>query len=81
MTRRDYIFLAECFAATLGTVGLRLHERRGVAVAARDMAYKLALANPRFDQVLFLRNCGLPNAAAMVCEGSPNYEGSYGGTD
>ncbi|MGH8275711.1 MAG: hypothetical protein ACRETH_03340 [Steroidobacteraceae bacterium] len=76
MTRRDYIFLAESFAATLGSVGFTLHERRGVAKAARDLAYKLALANPRFDQVLFLTNCGIANAASAVMEGCP----SYGGT-
>lgn len=82
MTRRDYLFLAECFAATLGTAGLTVPQRRGVAQAARDMAYKLALANPKFDQVMFLRNCGLPNAAALVLEGCPNFHGvSYGGTD
>jgi hypothetical protein len=81
MTRRDYIFLAECFAVSLATAGMTLNQRRGVAQAARDMAYRLALNNPRFDQVLFLRNCGLPNAAALVVDGSPSYAGSYGGTD
>lgn len=75
MTRRDYLFLAESFAATLGAVGLTLHERRGVTRAARDLAYKLALANPRFDQALFLANCGLPNAGALV-----SHPESYGGT-
>lgn len=77
MTRRDYVFLAECFASTLATVGLTLHERRGVAHAARHMAYNLALANPRFDQVLFLRNCGLAGIAESIMQGCPN----YGGTD
>jgi len=76
MTRRDYIFLAECFAASLSAIGPTLHERRGVALAARDMAYKLALANPRFDQVLFLANCGIPNAASVVIDGCPNYGGT-----
>lgn len=80
MTRRDYVFLADCFALTLAAPDITLAERRGVARAARDMAYKLALANPRFDQVLFLRNCGLPNAASLVQDGSPNFA-SYGGTD
>lgn len=77
MTRRDYIFLSDCFALTLAAPDITLAERRGVARAARDMAYKLALANPRFDQVLFLRNCGLAGIAESIVDGSP----SYGGTD
>lgn len=77
MTRRDYVFLAECFARTLATAGMPLNERRGVATAARDMAYQLALDNPRFDQVLFLRNCGLAGVAQSIVKGCPN----YGGTD
>lgn len=81
MTRRDYVFLSDCFALTLAAPDITLAERRGVAKAARDMAYKLALANPRFDQVLFLRNCGLAGVAESIMAGCPNFEGSYGGTD
>lgn len=78
MTRRDYIFLAECFALTLATAGLPANDRYAVGRAARDMAYRLALANPRFDQVLFLANCGIANAASAVAD---TFTGSYGGTD
>lgn len=77
MTRRDYLFLSACFARTLATVGMTLAERRGVANAARDMAYSLALENVRFDQVRFLRDCGLAGVAESIIDGCPN----YGGTD
>lgn len=62
MTRRDYILLADCFKATLtaeGAATLSHIAAAGVRQAARDMAYRLALVNPKFDQALFLRNAGV----------------------
>lgn len=76
MTRRDYIFLADCFALTLSAPGLTMLERIGVGRAARDMAYKLAMKNPRFDQGMFLHNCGI----AGPYELTPAQSESYGGT-
>lgn len=71
MTRRDYEFLAACFRSTLASESLWPAARAGIRVAAADMAYALAQANPRFDQALFLRNAG--------CE-RPVPATSYGGT-
>lgn len=69
VTRRDYEFLARCFAATLGSGLLTRAEKVGIQVAATDMSYALAKVNPRFDQARFLRNAGVIEQPA-----------SYGGT-
>ena len=58
MTRRDYIFLAECFKASL-TATANASERQSIAIAACDMAALLARENPRFEERTFLVNCGI----------------------
>ncbi len=59
MTRRDYVLLAESFRETMRGLPTLSSERLGVIRAAQDMAFKLARKNVRFDQVMFLRNCGM----------------------
>lgn len=60
MTRRDYLLIAAAFERSLhGDAPITFEMRVGIERAARDMAYTLAQANPRFEQETFLRNAGV----------------------
>ena len=60
MTRRDYVFLAECFRRSLNSDTPMTYDMRvGIERAARDMAHSIALVNPKFDKNLFLQNVGV----------------------
>lgn len=64
MTRKDYVKLAEAFELITkhsATYDANRDYRAGVIMAARQVAYKLAQDNPRFDRARFMRACGFEN--------------------
>lgn len=57
-TRRDYELMHSAIrAAVMSTPDTA--EKSGIAKAARELAYALKKRNPMFDELRFLRDCGV----------------------
>lgn len=63
MTRKDYEMIAECFKAAVGTLtpdsmgGFQRID--ALCVAAEKFCEKAKEDNPRFNEKLFMKACGL----------------------